>query len=239
VKNIPVLFENEECLVLNKPAGLPVQGGAGVGRSLDTLLGELRPSRSFLVHRLDKDTAGIILVAKNREAAARFSAVFAGKGSAPFAGNKDKKPEGRALIKQYRAVCAGIPPASAVIRLALDIRGTEKPSRTWYRRLSENKDFSLLELELDTGRMHQIRRHLAQIGHPVLGDDKYGDFALNKALAKTRRLKRLLLYASRLVIAEELAGFPLDISIPPPDYFAGFVDFFDAPGNTPQGLLSP
>jgi 23S rRNA pseudouridine955/2504/2580 synthase len=227
VKNIPILFENEECLVLNKPAGLPVQGGTGVARSLDTLLDEHRSSRSFLVHRLDKDTAGIILVAKNREAAARFSAIFAGKGSAaPFSGERGEKPGRRALIKQYRAVCAGIPPAAGVIRLALDIRGTEKPSQTRYRRLWERGEFSLLELELDTGRMHQIRRHLAQIGHPVLGDDKYGDFTLNKALAKTRRLKRLLLYASRLVIPEELAGFPLDISIPPPDYFAAFIDFY-------------
>jgi 23S rRNA pseudouridine955/2504/2580 synthase len=67
---------------------------------------------------------------------------------------------------------------------------------------------------------------LAKIGHPVLGDDKYGDFALNKILGKTRGLKRLLLYASRLVIPEEAAGFSLDVSVPPPDYFSTFTDLF-------------
>jgi 23S rRNA pseudouridine955/2504/2580 synthase len=228
VKNIPILFENEECLVLNKPAGLPVQGGVGVGRSLDTLLGGLRSPRPLLVHRLDKDTSGLILVAKTREAAAKFSAIFSGKQvPPPSAGERKGHPGGRALIKGYRALCAGVPPAAGVIQLALDVRGTEKPSRTRFRRLGENGEFSLLELELDTGRMHQIRRHLAKIGHPILGDDKYGDFALNKALAKTRRLKRLLLYASRLVIAEEAAGFPLDLCIPPPDYFMPFMDLLD------------
>ncbi|MDR3138574.1 MAG: RluA family pseudouridine synthase [Treponema sp.] len=227
MKNIPVLFENEECLVLNKPAGLPVQGGAGVGRSLDLLLAEFRSPRPLLVHRLDKDTAGVMLVAKNRDAAAKFSAIFSAReGGEP--------PGSRGIIKQYRALCAGTPPASGVIRLALEVRGTEKLSRTRYRRLAGNGEFSLLELELDTGRMHQIRRHLARIGHPILGDDKYGDFTLNKALAKTRGLKRLLLYASRLVIAEELAGFPLDISVPPPDYFALFAGLLEAPDAAPK-----
>jgi 23S rRNA pseudouridine955/2504/2580 synthase len=240
MKNIPVLFENEECLVLNKPPGLPVQGGAGVGRSLDSLLGELRSPRPLLVHRLDKDTAGVILVAKNREAAARFAAIFSGKGPAGLSpGETDRNPGGRGLVKQYRAVCAGSPPSSGVIQLALDIRGTEKPSRTRYRRLAGNGEFSLLELELDTGRMHQIRRHLAQIGHPILGDDKYGDFALNKALGKTHRLKRLLLYASRLVITGEAAGFSLDVSVPPPDYFSAFTRLFELPPPAGQDREIP
>jgi 23S rRNA pseudouridine955/2504/2580 synthase len=183
-----------------------------------------------LVHRLDKDTAGVILVAKNREAAARFSAIFSGKGSSAFSAREgDGKPESRGCIKQYRAVCAGNPPSAGVIQYSLDIRGAEKPSRTRYRRLGGNGEFSLLELELDTGRMHQIRRHLAKIGHPVLGDDKYGDFALNKVLAKTRGLKRLLLYASRLVIAGEGAGFSLDVRVPPPDYFSAFTGLFEPP----------
>ncbi|MDR2104096.1 MAG: RluA family pseudouridine synthase [Treponema sp.] len=227
MKNIPILFENEECLVLNKPAGLPVQGGAGVGRSLDVLLAEFRSPRPLLVHRLDKDTAGIILVAKSRDAAAKFSAIFSGKALPAAASGS------RAVIKQYRALCAGTPPDSAAIQLALDVRGAEKFSRTRYRRLAGNGEFSLLELELDTGRMHQIRRHLARIGYPILGDDKYGDFMLNKTLAKTRGLKRLLLYASRLVIAEELAGFPLDVSIPHPDYFALFAGVFKPSGAAP------
>ena len=83
--------------------------------------------------------------------------------------------------------------------------------------------FSQLELELGTGRMHQIRRHLASIGHPILGDDKYGDFTLNKGLRKERGLKRLLLHSSRLIIPESLCGFTLDASAPLPEHFEGFI----------------
>jgi 23S rRNA pseudouridine955/2504/2580 synthase len=107
--------------------------------------------------------------------------------------------------------------------LDLDIRGELKRSETRYRRLSGSGGFSLLELELRTGRMHQIRRHLARIGCPILGDDKYGDFSLNRELRKTRGLKRLLLHASRLVLTRE-AGFALDVTAPLPDYFAGFLE---------------
>jgi 23S rRNA pseudouridine955/2504/2580 synthase len=216
MKRIAVLFENDDCMVLHKPSGLAVQGGEGVGASLDRLLeAEWAGLRPRLVHRLDKDTSGLILVAKNREAAARFSAVFGARR--------------RGLIKQYQAVCAGSPqPPEGFIRLDLEIRGTMKRSETFYRLLSPaeamERPCSLLELELGTGRMHQIRRHLAQIGHPILGDDKYGDFALNRELRKTMGLKRLLLHASRLVIPESLALFPggIDVQDPLPDYFAPF-----------------
>jgi 23S rRNA pseudouridine955/2504/2580 synthase len=214
LKNISILFENADCIVLNKPAGLPVQGGTGVGNALDSILGERWSPRPLLVHRLDKDTSGIILVAKHKEAATRFSALFSsGKGTG--------------VIKQYLAVCAGsLPRDSGSIRINLDIRGVMKHSETRYRCLAGNRDFAFLELELGTGRTHQIRRHLAHIGNPILGDDKYGDFALNRELHKTRRLKRLLLHASRLVIPEKAGGFPLDITAPLPDYFSPFMEFF-------------
>jgi 23S rRNA pseudouridine955/2504/2580 synthase len=76
---------------------------------------------------------------------------------------------------------------------------------------------------LGTGRTHQIRRHLASIGHPILGDDKYGDFGLNKRLRKERGLKHLLLHSARLVIPEALCGFPLDVSADPPERFEAFL----------------
>jgi 23S rRNA pseudouridine955/2504/2580 synthase len=217
LKRIGLLFESDEILVFNKPAGLAVQGGAGIGVSLDSLLAaEYRP-RPLLVHRLDQDTSGLILAAKNREAAARFSRLFAGRG----------------LIKRYRALCAGTPPAdSGQISVSLEVRGVEKTAQTTYRRLAGNGDFSLLELELGTGRMHQIRRHLALGGNPVLGDDKYGDFALNKTLRRTMGLRRLLLHAWRLIIPpgpEDSGG--LDISAPLPDYFTPFLALF-SPAET-------
>ena len=222
MKHIEVLFENDECVVLNKPAGLPVQGGAGVGLSLDSILrnpeNRLEPAvhldggrQLLLTHRLDRDTSGVLLAAKGREAAAKFSALFA---------------SGReAVRKRYLAVCAGHPlPESGIITVTLDIRGRAKTAETGYTRLSGGVlpcggEFSLMELELGTGRTHQIRRHLRQIGCPVLGDDKYGDFALNRALRKQGAVKRLLLHASRLVIAD--AG--IDVSAPPPDCFTGFM----------------
>jgi 23S rRNA pseudouridine955/2504/2580 synthase len=216
MKNIPVLFENDFCIVLNKPPGLPVQGGKGVKISLDLILAERWNPPPLLVHRLDKDTSGIILAAKNRESAALFAALFAGG---------EKGPSGGGLIKRYIAVCRGCPqPESGFISLILDIRGKAKSSFTSYRRLAGNKDFSFLELELGTGRTHQIRRHLAQIGNPLLGDDKYGDFGLNKTLAKTMGLKRLLLHSARLVVSKESAGFSLDIEAPPPDHFRAFLE---------------
>ncbi|MDR1029256.1 MAG: RluA family pseudouridine synthase, partial [Treponema sp.] len=178
---IAVLFENEHCIVLNKPAGLPVQGGARVGASLDGILGECWSPRPLLVHRLDKDTSGLILVAKNKEAAARFSALFSQR---------------QGIRKQYLAVCAGRPAEDAgTIALSLEIRGTWKSAETGYIRVSGERSgenaFSLLALELGTGRMHQIRRHLTRIQNPILGDDKYGNFALNKELHKTRGLTKL------------------------------------------------
>ena len=234
---IPVLFENDSCLVLNKPAGLPVQGGEGVRVSLDSILSESISPRPLLIHRLDRDTSGIILVAKSKTAAAAFSALFEGSGRS------------RGIVKQYHSVCSGVPePKEGAIRLDLEFRGnyrtkTKKKSETFYRLVSTMDArekignmvgiseetgqglFSLLELELGTGRMHQIRRHLAKTGNPVLGDDKYGDFSLNKKLKKIFGLKRLLLHASRLIIppSPHLVPDGLDITAMLPSYFSPFL----------------
>ena len=220
MRDIPVLFENDFCLVLNKPPGLPVQGGEGVKVSLDSILSQKYSPRPLLVHRLDRDTSGVILVAKTKEAAAGFSALFAGGDAL----------KSRAIIKQYLGVCSGIPETeTGVIRLELEVRGKERGAETFYRVLSsktiDGLSCSLLELELGTGRMHQIRRHLANIGHPLLGDDKYGDFSLNKSLRKACGLKHLLLHASRLVIPPSpgLVPMGLDVMATVPDYFSIYV----------------
>nr|AGS53332.1 pseudouridylate synthase [uncultured bacterium contig00014] len=229
-KSLKVLFENDFCLVLNKPAGLPVQGGEGVRISLDSILSETISPRPLLVHRLDRDTSGLILVAKTKEAARILSVLFAGEVTKCLTKGLGKKD--RAVIKRYLGVCSGKPdPEQGVIRLDLDVRGKKAPreSETFYRLISVGNSggvslgdsFSFLELELGTGRTHQIRRHLAHAGHPILGDDKYGDFSLNKHLRKTLGLKHLLLHASRLIIPP-LAALPdgLDVTAPLPDYFS-------------------
>jgi 23S rRNA pseudouridine955/2504/2580 synthase len=209
VKNIDILYEDDFSIIVNKPAGLAVQGGKGVKTSLDMLLAEIRTPPPLLVHRLDKDTSGVLLAAKGREAAARFSSLL-----------------GRKAVKLYIAVCKGRPEKNeGVIKEELFIRGSMKKSETRYKLIksgilsSVNLEYSVLELELGTGRMHQIRRHLAMTGNPVLGDDKYGDFTLNKHLKKAAGLKRLLLHASRLIIEE----FNLDIHAPLPEYLKIFV----------------
>jgi 23S rRNA pseudouridine955/2504/2580 synthase len=209
VKNIEILHEDDLSLVINKPAGLAVQGGEGVKTSLDKILAEIRKPPPLLVHRLDKDTSGIILTAKNKEAAAYFSSLW----------GKNRK-----AVKLYIAVCAGCPKEDrGIITEDLRIRNSIKKSITSYRILKRGNlacadimEYSVLELELGTGRMHQIRRHLAMNGTPVLGDGKYGDFALNKSLRKTPGVKRLLLHSSRLIIKED---YSLDVSAPLPECF--------------------
>ncbi|MFP3089024.1 RNA pseudouridine synthase [Treponema sp. TIM-1] len=224
MKNISLLFENDECIILNKPAGLPVQGGEKVGASLDRILASERSPRPLLVHRLDKDTSGLILVAKNREAAARFSVLFSSGGT------------NRGITKLYLAICAGQPnPPSGIIREELSGKRGIQKAVTSYRLLDENGGFSLMELKLGTGRTHQIRRHLSRLGNPILGDDKYGNFALNKELRKTLGLKYLLLHSARLIIDASLLGYPLDVSTPPPDYFQIF-NIGEGPGYEPVHL---
>jgi 23S rRNA pseudouridine955/2504/2580 synthase len=207
LKKLEIIFEDNSCAVINKPSGLAVQGGKGVGLCLDNILEQQWGRRPFLVHRLDKDTSGLILVAKTGDAAKRFSLLL-----------------GAGVIKRYRAICKGRPVhGEGVIKADLDIRGSIKKAETRYRLLSVTGEFSLLELELCTGRMHQIRRHLALAGNPVLGDDKYGDFDLNHRLRTTHKLRNLLLHASQLIIPETQDNARLDLTAPLPAYFQQFL----------------
>jgi 23S rRNA pseudouridine955/2504/2580 synthase len=212
VKNIRILYEDDQIIIVSKPAGLAVQGGEGIKTSLDSILAEIRTPKPLLVHRLDRDTSGLLLAAKGREEAARFSRLL----------NSSK------IVKQYIAVCSGHPEnEKGIITDKLLIRGSLKSSQTGYKILKtlasteESPEYSVLELELGTGRMNQIRRHLSMNGYPILGDDKYGDFALNKKLRRNIGLKHLLLHASRLIIKDDLN---LDISAPLPEYFFNFYE---------------
>jgi 23S rRNA pseudouridine955/2504/2580 synthase len=212
-KGLDILYEDEDCLVINKPSGLSTQGGVGIRVSLDDLLSELREPRPLLVHRLDKDTSGTILVAKNKASAARYARLISG----------------REFKKIYLALCWGLPkPPDGLIEEPLWVKGVGKKSLTFYRTISQNGKYALLELELGTGRIHQIRRHLALLGNPILGDDKYGDFMLNKKLRKEKGLRHLLLHAYRLAGNKD-HNPPLDVKAPLPSYFENFLENLSPP----------
>lgn len=209
MKNIDILYEDADCVVLNKPAGLAVQGGNRVKASLDDLLAEAWKERPYLIHRLDRDTSGVILVAKTKEAARYYSSIMGGKGAE----------------KKYLAICSGIiTPEKGKIDEPIDIRGHKKASLTWYACLAHSDHFTLVELQLGSGRMHQIRRHLASLGNPILADDKYGDFALNRMMKKERGIKRLLLHAWKLSFPQMASQKKVAVIAPLPEYFNSFLE---------------
>lgn len=207
---ISVLYSDDELVVIDKPAGLPSQPGEGVGASVISVVQKDLGFVPFPVHRLDKDTAGCMMIARSGSIAAKWSELLSG----------------REVRKRYRAICAGMPAREAgVYDDALSSEGGEKYALTRFRllrplRLADRADgeFSLVEFEIGTGRMHQIRRHCAMHGHPVLGDDRHGNFAINKSIKKDYRMKQLMLWAWRL----DLPGIGAVESAVPP-HFAGFL----------------
>jgi 23S rRNA pseudouridine955/2504/2580 synthase len=216
--SVPVLYEDEDVFVFNKPAGLAVQGGKGVRHSLDMLLAERFSPRPLLVHRLDKDTSGAILVAKHKEAAVRFGKILR-DGRDSQDGHDNQDGQNGQMEKIYHAVCVKSPVLKrhGIINDTLAVKGRIKTAVTRYQKMAETDDFAFLEITLLTGRMHQIRRHLAALGAPVAGDDKYGDFRLNKTLKKEKHIKHLLLHAARITFPA--ANGRVTVEAPLPPYF--------------------
>lgn len=203
MKDIPVLYGDDDILVVNKPSGLAVQGGEGVKVTVIDVLERQTGARIYPVHRLDKDTAGILVVARSAKAAAEYSAHIAG-GS---------------LVKEYRAVCFGKPARnSGVITLPAGRAGNEKPAETSYRVLAAAEGCSFLALALGTGRMHQIRIHLASIGCPIVADDKYGDFARNREIRAASGVRKLQLAACVLTLP--IGSSVTRFEIPLPEHMA-------------------
>jgi 23S rRNA pseudouridine955/2504/2580 synthase len=205
------LYSDDEILVIDKPSGLPSQPGEGVRVSVVEAVERDFGFRPFLVHRLDKETAGCLVVARDAKAAAKWTRLV----------------ESRELNKTYRAIVAGAPEGSSgQFTDAVLTRGGEKSAETSWHLIGSfgvTPRFSYLELELGTGRMHQIRLHLASHGLPILGDDKHGDFRLNKALRKEAGLKRLCLVSWSLELpggAKVFASLPEHFT----DFFARFPD---------------
>ena len=216
MNSIPVLYENEEILVINKPAGLAVQGGNGISHSLDKDFSQTLGYKIFLVHRLDRDTSGLMIVAKSA-----------------FAANKWTKLIGiKAAKKEYLALCAGtLKNKSGVIKDDLIQHGESKSAVTYYNvekqwNTSISPEYSqeitsvplsLIRLKLETGRMHQIRIHLAKQNCPIAGDDQHGNFKINKLLKKQLKVKRLMLASVKLTMP--IDGKEMVFEIPLPEDF--------------------
>jgi len=211
---LPVLFEDDAFIALDKPSGIAVHGGSGVAHGVIESLRAMRPDAKFLelVHRLDRETSGVLLVAKRRASLTALHDVMRER-------DIDKRyivgvaGRFRNEMQRVRAALAKRVTADGDKRVSVSDDGQE--AETVFRRLERGAEFSLLEAQLLTGRTHQIRVHLAHLKHPVLGDDKYGNFELNKVLRK-QGLKRMFLHARRLEFAHPTSGEAMMIEAPLP-----------------------
>jgi 23S rRNA pseudouridine955/2504/2580 synthase len=225
-REFPVLFEDEHLLAVDKPSGVAVHGGSGVSFGVIEQLRRARPTAKLLelVHRLDRETSGILLVAKKRPALTKLQDQF----------------RERETGKTYLALVSGAWPANRkVIDLPLHkylqadgerrVKVVAKDDPDGMRAITlvkvarKLKDFSLLEVTIKTGRTHQIRVHLAASGHPIAGDDKYGDFELNRGLAR-HGLKRMFLHAWRLQFTHPASGERITLEAPLPPELQHFLD---------------
>ena len=219
--DLPIVYEDEGLIAANKPAGLAVHGGSGISYGVIEQLRLARPQAKFLelVHRLDRDTSGLLLLAKKRSVLTAMHELIR-------TGQMDKRylalvqgqwPAGKqhVKLKLQRYVTGG-----GERRVSVDDEGQE--SHTVFDLERACGDFSLLQAQLKTGRTHQIRVHLSHLGFPILGDDKYGDFELNKRLSK-QGLKRMFLHAWKLAFVHPLSGDRLKLEAPLPRELENFI----------------
>ena len=215
-----ILYEDDAVIVLNKPFGIAVQGGTGTKRHIDGLLAGMADrfgDRPRLVHRLDRDTTGVLLVAKHRDAAAKLGRIF----------------QTRSAAKTYWALVKGVPrPPQGVVEAAL-VKAAGPDGDRVRKALPGEQDkamhatthYSVIDrvahkaswvsLKPVTGRQHQLRAHMALIGHPIVGDNKYeGD----KVLADSGIDVQLHLHARRLVIPHPAGGKNIDVTAPLPPH---------------------
>ncbi|MDR0251480.1 MAG: RluA family pseudouridine synthase [Burkholderiales bacterium] len=236
VNALPVLFEDEWLLAVDKPAGRAVHGGSGVSFGAIEQLRAQRPELRFLelVHRLDRETSGVLLLAKKRSALTGLHAAWRDgavdkrydvlvRGRWPDAKRKVQVPLTRFLT------------AEGERRVRADGDGQAATTVFYRQRVWPDLEppLSLLEAELHTGRTHQIRVHLTHLGYPLAGDDKYGDFAWNRALTKAG-LRRMFLHARKLGFSHPASGEWLEIEAPLSEALQAFLDGLPAARETTE-----
>jgi 23S rRNA pseudouridine955/2504/2580 synthase len=219
-----IVFENEHILIINKPPGLAVHAGSGVDYGVIDAMRLLRPADDIeLVHRLDRDTSGCLLLALHRQALLEMQVIL----------------QNRSISKKYNAVVKGSWPLKlteithALIkthlsngerRMRVDDSGKQALSRITV--LHSGKLYSLIQVELVTGRTHQIRVHCQAEGHEIAGDDKYGDAGFNRAMRK-HGIRRLMLHASSLELPQGKYTPEVVINAPLPAEFELLFDRID------------
>lgn len=229
--DLPIIYEDEAMLVIDKPEGIAVHGGSGVSFGVIEALRRQRPQAKFLelAHRLDRETSGVLLVGKKRLALTALHDMFREHGA-----GADKRylvlVKGRWMnnTQHVKLPLHKYLTESGERRVSVNPEG--KASHTVFRLLARWPGMSLLEAQLKTGRTHQIRVHLAHLGFPILGDEKYGDFALNKNL-KRDGLKRMALHAWRMAFRHPLTAAPLECVAPLPDGIASYIAVADGQGG--------
>ncbi len=201
-----ILLEDDDLILINKPSGLAVHGGSGVRYGLIESFRQLRPDLPFveLVHRLDKETSGIVMLAKNRPTLLALHQLMQSAGKNRGIDKhyqtlvKGRWQGGRRHIKNQLVKQRGEKQKVKVLAHHQS-SGDSKSAESYFSAMDyfhvEGSDYTLLNVELITGRMHQIRTQLADMGLPILGDSQYGDFASNREIKKKLGLKRLFLHA--------------------------------------------
>ena len=212
--DLALIYEDAALLAIDKASGIAVHGGSGVSYGVIESLRAARPEAKMLelAHRLDRDTSGLLIIAKKRSALVELhrmlrdgevEKVYVAAVKGRWQGGK--RELGESLHKYINA--------KGERRVSVHSGG--QLAVTKVKPLQANDNVSLLEIRLMTGRTHQIRVHLAHAGHPVLGDDKYGDFELNRALAR-QGVKRLFLHARRIAFKHPAEGKRLALESPLP-----------------------
>ena len=237
-----VLFQDESLLVINKPAGVAVHGGSNISFGVIEQLRAQNPNWKFLelVHRLDRDTSGTLLLAKKRSALVelhrqireremdkRYLVLVKGKW-------QNQRQNVKLLLHKYHTDSG-----ERRVAVAIDKKDNSQDmtSHTVFTLKKTWQDFSLLEAELITGRTHQIRVHLSHLGFPIVGDDKYGDYQLNKEISRSSgkgpKLKRMFLHASIAVVKHPATGENLRIEAPLANDLKKFMNALDTKNLAP------
>ena len=211
-----ILLEDKNLIFINKPSGLAVHGGSGIRFGLIETFRQLRPSLDYveLVHRLDKETSGVVMLAKNRQTLSALHTMLRAESV-----NKIKKEYQTLVLGHWQA---GTKKVSLDLQKKqgqwqkMQVQAGGKTAISIFSLAKSYARASLLNVQILTGRMHQIRTQLAYLDYPILGDDRYGDFKANRNYKK-QGLKRLFLHSARIRFYLASTGQSYDLSAPLPD----------------------